>query len=139
MHAIVQSVLPGELIFDIGANAGDKSAWFAERDVRVVAVEPQPKLAEQLRIRFADNPLVTIVDKGIGAETGTLNMSIAPTSDTLSTFSPEWRTKGRFKGVAWSDTVPVSIITLDRLIEDFGLPRYAKMMLRVLRRRLYLD
>ena len=43
---------PGDLAFDIGAHVGDRTASFRRLGARVVAVEPQPRLARLLRLLF---------------------------------------------------------------------------------------
>jgi FkbM family methyltransferase len=113
-------------VFDIGANLGDKAEWFANRGVRVVAVEPQPALVQRLRERFTGNPLVKIVPKGLSFEPGILPMSINTKNHVISTFSAEWKT-GRFSGETWDQQVDVEVTTFDELIREFGAPRYAKI------------
>ena len=125
MHIITKSVVPGDLVFDIGANLGDKTEWFASRQIQVIAVEPQPNLVEQLRTRFASNSLVTVIGKGLAAAPGELTMSLS-TNHVLSTFSNDWKS-GRFAGQAWDSTAVIEVVTLDQIVAQFGVPRYAKI------------
>jgi FkbM family methyltransferase len=125
MHMIVHAVLPGETVFDVGANLGDKAQWFVDRGARVIAVEPQPKLIDHLKLRFSDNQLVTIVSKGLAEQAGELTMSISD-NHVLSTFSEDWKI-GRFKNEKWNEHVRVPVTTLDELINEFGHPRYVKV------------
>jgi FkbM family methyltransferase len=125
MHAITYAVLPGELVIDVGANLGDKAEWFANRGVRVIAVEPQPKLVEALRKRFAKNLLVTVVPKGLAAQPGEMIMNISE-DHAISTFSDEWKA-GRFRNHTWGTKEKIEVTTLDTLIEQFGHPRYIKI------------
>lgn len=126
MHRIVETVLPGELIFDIGANVGAKAALYSSRQAQVIAVEPQPAMVAELRQRFEGNPLVTIVPKGVGAQHGILSMAINSNEPVLSTFSQQWQ-QGRFAASTWDRQVDVEMTTLDSLVELYGVPRYAKI------------
>lgn len=127
MHVISNVVLPGELVFDIGANAGNKSHWFLERGARVVAVEPQPAMVEKLNLRFEGNSSITIIPKGLSEEPGSLVMNICSTDTPISTFSDEWKETGRFSHAPWDRQERIEITTLDQLISEFGKPRYAKI------------
>jgi hypothetical protein len=125
-HIIVNSLLPGDVVFDIGANQGDKSAWFSERGLRVVCVEPQPEMIKLLNDRFKNVPNVAVMGVGIGRQRGSMQMSISTDEPTLSTFSEHWK-QGRFAEVSWDSTAEVQIIPLDDLVQEFGVPRYCKI------------
>jgi SAM-dependent methyltransferase len=47
---------PGEVVLDVGAGTGRIALPLAERDVRVVCVEPSPAMREQLRTKLAGRP-----------------------------------------------------------------------------------
>jgi FkbM family methyltransferase len=126
MHVISNAILPGDLVFDVGAHNGEKSAWFLRRGARVVCVEPQPAMVARLKSRFADNGDVVIVPKGLGRAPGRLEMSINSQQPVLSTFSEDWKT-GRFAGLTWDKKVEVEITTLDQLVFAHGVPRYTKI------------
>jgi hypothetical protein len=49
-----------DLIFDVGANVGDKAEVFSRIAGRVVCFEPDPRLAEHLRRRFRNRPQVVV-------------------------------------------------------------------------------
>jgi FkbM family methyltransferase len=123
-------VEPGDLVFDLGANVGARTALFRELGSTVVAVEPQPSAVEALRARFGDDPRVTVVEKAVAAAPGTYTLMVG-TDDALSSISPEWieamRASGRFGGAEWSGSVEVAGTTLDALIEEFGLPQFCKI------------
>ena len=48
-----QFVSPGDIVFDLGAQAGNRTRAFAAIGCRVVALEPQPDFARLLRALFA--------------------------------------------------------------------------------------
>jgi FkbM family methyltransferase len=126
VHAIVQSILPGDIVFDIGAHAGVKAAWFAELGAKVICIEPQPAMVQKLKQRFDRNPLVTIVPKGVASQPGKLEMSINSKNPDISTFSHEWKS-GRFSNMIWDQIVLIEVATFDQLVAEYGCPRYAKV------------
>ncbi len=117
---------PGDLVFDVGANVGAKAEALVQRGVRVICFEPQPGCVEALRRRFAGEPLVTIVPRGVAARPGTLQLSICNAAPTISTFSEDWK-KGRFSTYSWDQRVSVDVMTLDQAVAQFGPPRYCKI------------
>jgi FkbM family methyltransferase len=126
VHQVAQCLLPGDLVFDVGSNVGDKAAALLARGVKVVCVEPQPACVAILERRFAGHPDVKIVPKGLGSRPGILEMHINTQAPVLSTFSPEWMT-GRFAHETWDQKVDVAITTLDDLVREHGTPRYVKI------------
>lgn len=110
----------GELAFDIGAHHGLVAEALARIGARVVAVEPNPALAAQLRRRYS----FTVEAKAVGATPGEARLRIG-TYDGHSTLSDAWvRVVGtdRFR-----DDVSVSVTTLDDLISEYGTPKYVKI------------
>lgn len=123
-------VRAGELVFDVGANVGERSALYLSLGARVVAVEPQPRLAAGLRERFAGEPGFTLIEAGLGASAGEAELAMA-TYHTVASMSPEWvrrvRASGRFEGIDWPRTIRVPVTTFDELIVRFGVPAFAKI------------
>jgi FkbM family methyltransferase len=119
-------VRAGDLVFDVGANIGAKAEMFLQRGARVVCVEPQPACLKTLQKKFSRNPNVTIVPEGLSEAPGTLNLSICSSANTISTFQERWKT-GRFSDYKWDKVIPVSMTTLDALIEKHGVPKYCKV------------
>jgi FkbM family methyltransferase len=121
-------VRAGDLVFDVGANVGDRTAVFRALGARVVAVEPQGSCLERLRATFSRDPEVRIVAAGLAAARGTMELSICDTAPTISTMSAEWRERGRFSGdFQWTHTETVPVSTLDALIEEHGVPAFCKI------------
>lgn len=125
-HVVAELIATDRLVLDIGAYNGDKAAWFAARGARVICVEPQPGLAKALRKRFADNERVTVIEKGVGATSGTAILHICETDPVLSTFKEHWQ-QGRFLGRRWDQQHEVAITTLADLVEQHGVPDYCKI------------
>lgn len=114
------------LVFDVGANVGDKAAAFAAGGARVICFEPLPDCADALRHRFADTPAVRVVQMAMGPEAGRQTLSICSDATTISTFSEAWK-QGRFKDYRWDRTVEVEVGTLDAAIAAHGRPDYCKI------------
>jgi FkbM family methyltransferase len=125
-----QFVEPGDLVFDLGANVGARTALFRELGATVVAVDPQPSSVEALESRFRDDPRVVVVDKAVAASPGPHTLMVDADSG-LSTISRGWieaaTASGRFPQAAWSHKVEVTGTTLDALIDEFGRPRFSKI------------
>jgi FkbM family methyltransferase len=125
-------VRTGALVFDIGANHGERTAAFRALGARVIAAEPQPACVNLLRSRFAsDGAAVQIVPAAIAAAPGTVTLRIN-SSDVLSSITPDWieRTEasGRFDGMSqWTGEIEVESTTLDALIEQYGVPAFCKV------------
>jgi FkbM family methyltransferase len=121
---------PGDLVFDIGANVGDRVDVFLRLGARVVAVEPQAHCVETLRARGRDEPSLAVVAKAVGAEEGHASMYVGEV-DTLTTLSPRWiettQASGRFSAYRWDEPRDVEVTTLDRLIDEFGVPAFCKI------------
>ncbi len=126
-----QFVDPGDLCFDIGAHMGIQSQIWSQLDAKVVAVEPNPKLFNFLSRRFRRNQKITLVQEAIAAEEKVTSMYISSLAPTVSTLADEdWRNvineKSSFD-VKWDKEISVKTITLDGLIQKFGLPKFIKL------------
>jgi len=123
-----QWLRPGTLVFDVGANVGDRSRMFLELGARVVAVEPQPDCAQALR-RLGNDSLV-VEEIALGTSPGFATIRVASES-TISSMSDEWigrvQRSGRFARYEWLETIPVEVTTLDSLIDRHGLPDFCKI------------
>lgn len=123
---------PGDLVFDVGAHLGDRTAAFAALGARVVALEPHPDLLPWLGLFVGRRDGVTIVGEAVGREHGSANLAISDATPTLSTLAEAWRkripeTNATFRGVRWNRSVRVPVTTLDDLVERHGEPRFCKI------------
>jgi hypothetical protein len=69
-------VVPGDLVFDIGAHVGDRTAAFCRLGCRVVAVEPQPPLVGLLRKFYGHSAKVMIAPVAVAASPGNIELLI---------------------------------------------------------------
>ena len=126
MHAVVELINRGDLVFDVGAHVGDKAIWFLNRGAKVICIEPQPLIAQRLHQRMAGVNNAIVVQKGLGRRRAVMNMSLCTSTPVLSTFSDRWK-QGRFVEKVWDQTALVEIVTLDDLIAQYGSPKYCKI------------
>jgi FkbM family methyltransferase len=120
---------PGDLCFDVGAHKGGRTEWLLQLGARVICVEPQPACAGVLRHRFARKP-VTVVEMAAGDAEGTATLMVS-SLDVVSTLSQDWIERaaatGRFGAAQWEQKVQVPVTTLDKLIQQHGLPEFVKI------------
>jgi len=126
-----QFMNPDELVFDIGANIGNKSKVFLNLGCRVIAVEPQSYCIEYLTTRFSHEPgRIAVISKAVANNNDSVIMALG-THRGVSTACPGWlqAVKGtkRFVGVDWVGTQHVQTTTLDQLIEVYGVPVFIKI------------
>lgn len=120
-------VQPGQLVFDVGANVGNRVRAFLELGAKVVAVEPQPSCIAILENAFGDS--ITLEKTGLSSAEGSAEMRIA-TDSTISSLSDDFirRTKEkRFSQYEWNKSITIPLSTLDRLIERHGPPQFCKI------------
>lgn len=121
------------LVFDIGANLGNRTDIFAELAGHVVAVEPQEYCCSVLQKKH-DSHSVTIVQAVLGEQQGTAKLrQIDPknTWNCVSSLSDRWidavSKEGRFGEVKWNKEIEVHMTTLDHLIAVHGDPDFVKI------------
>ena len=126
-----QFVRRGSLAFDIGANRGEVSQTFLELGARVVAVEPNPVLAAEIRRHLGRG--VHVENAAAGARPGRAELHIGRDSGH-STLSREWLERVP-TGDRWEGTLETEVTTLDVLIRNHGVPDFVKIDVEAYRRR----
>lgn len=125
-----QFITPGALVFDVGANIGNRSKIFVHLAGRVVAVEPQKRCVKILKMLQTQFPQLEIVCSALGASSGKAKMLIS-SDHTLSSLSEEWvesvKTSNRFGGDVWRSRAVVQVQTMDDLIQEYGTPSFIKI------------
>lgn len=117
--------MPEPLIFDIGANRGQDTRFYIAKGFRVVSVEANPNLCEEIS---ADLPeacitgLLTIVNRGVGREHGILPFYVNEFSE-WSSFVQRSKATKRLK----HDVLEVPLVPLSALIAEHGVPYYIKI------------
>lgn len=123
---IAQFVKPGNFVFDVGAHKGSKTDLYLLLNAKVLCIEPQPNCVEILKEKYSSNSNIQILNSGLSDSEGKLQLHICSIAPTISTFSNEWQ-HGRFIDYSWDSTIEVSMTTLDKVIQEFGLPDFCKI------------
>lgn len=126
----ISLILPENgLIFDIGANVGEKTELYLKKNNAVICVEPQPSCIAALKSKFAYNKKVTIEEVGLDKQPGTSELFICSQASTISTCSKKWVEESRFSNgsYSWNTVVPITVNTLDLLVDKYGIPDFCKI------------
>ena len=118
-----------DLVFDVGANVGQRAAIFSELARTVVAFEPQAECVRHLRSRFRFKRNVEIQPVALSEAAGEAEI-YESSAHTVSSMSPKFiESVGKkvFKDETWDRKVVVKTGTLDQMIEVYGLPRFIKI------------
>ena len=122
---------PGELAFDIGAHVGDRTASFRRIGARVVAVEPQPRLARLLRLLFGRDAGMARVAALVGAAPGQAVLRLNTANPTVATASPDFIAAADgapgWEGQRWDAALVLPVVTLDALAAAHGPPEFIKI------------
>ncbi len=122
-----QFLKKGDTYFDIGANYGNRISPIQKLEMGIiVAVEPQKKCCDYLREKYKN---ITVLQKGVGAIAGKQTFYLSDES-VLSSFSKDFIAKTgdtRFSGNTWKGTEEIEIITMDNLIQTYGVPHFVKV------------
>jgi len=119
-----------ELCFDIGANIGNRTDIFLGLGCRVIALEPQDTCFRYIKKKISKNKNAIILKKAAAAKTGTKKLYVSDL-DPLSSMSLRWikevKKSGRYSNVSWKNYSLAQTITLDGLINQYGIPKFCKI------------
>jgi FkbM family methyltransferase len=122
-------VAPGDLAFDIGAHAGNRTRALVRAGARVVALEPQRAFHAFLARDLP--PEVTLLKLAAGAAAGGARLAVSRLHPTVSSLAPGFADQmagaAGFEGVRWDASETVEVTTLDALIAAYGEPRFVKV------------
>jgi FkbM family methyltransferase len=123
-----------DLVYDIGANKGNKVKAFLKMGFKVIAVEPEKKALSTLHWRFGKNKNVTIVENGVSDKEGELTIHIAESRSGLNTLSEKWvnsletKKENRWhKKHSFKNGYSIEVTTLAHLFSKYGLPYFLKI------------
>jgi FkbM family methyltransferase len=129
-----QFIAPNDLVFDVGANIGERAEVFSELALQVLAVEPVYDSLLALERRVAHCANVITLGRAVGAAEGTGNIHTSRAAPTIGTasLSDDWidavKKSKRFGDAdKWDKSHPVVITTLDALIKEYGRPAFIKI------------
>lgn len=119
----------GALVFDIGANKGHYSFVFSQLGLRTVAVEPNPDCVRHIQIAYGEG--IETLQAAVGERNGLTTLYLSDQRDDLSSLSEGWlstlqRIRPDYRGLT-ARKLTVPLVTLNSLIEQFGVPYYIKI------------
>ncbi|MCB0510264.1 MAG: FkbM family methyltransferase [Chitinophagales bacterium] len=120
-------IKPGSLVFDVGANEGNRTDIFLKLGAKVVAVEPQMECIQKLEAKFGNK--IDLIKKGLDEKEGKKLLYKSDTS-LISSFNKDYIDSvkdDRFKGANWTPAGELEMTTLDALIDRFGVPDFCKI------------
>ena len=131
-----------DLVFNVGANIGTRTQVFVDLGARVIAVEPQPEMAEALRDRYRHQTVlmsrdsryehhmqqVQVIEAAAGPKNGVVELLLC-TDNQLATCEPGWAESlaDRWRMESWRNRITVQQVTLDHLVMRYGLPEFIKI------------
>ena len=121
-----KSLMINDLIYDVGMNNGDDTAYYLHRGFRVVAVEANPKLVDHARKRFAveiANGLLIIETAGIAETEGEALFWVCERLSEWSSFDRS--IAAREESIHHSITVPT--VRFGSILRKHGIPFYLKI------------
>lgn len=121
-------VSKGQLVFDVGANAGNYTLLLHKIGARVVAVEPQADLASGLKARFSHTSRVSVVRAALGGKISKGILRKTPDLNEVASMHPDISQRSRFSLChPFSSEEEVPVLTLDTLIAEHGTPSFCKI------------
>jgi FkbM family methyltransferase len=121
----IDTIEPGSIFWDIGANVGLYSVYAAKKGCKVYAFEPSvfnlEVLARNTNLNDVNN-LISIIPGALSDKTGfgTLNMTSVEVGGALSTFDKSYGFDGNALKTIFSYTT--FALTIDDAVHKFGIP-----------------
>ena len=115
-----------DLIFDVGMNNGDDTAYYLFKGYRVVAIEADPTLVDQARERFADairQDRLELVNAAVGPENGMAQFWICESRSEWNSFDRAYAAR---EGRA-HHSIAVQCRRFRDLLSEYGTPFYLKI------------
>ena len=119
---------PDALVFDIGANRGDRSAAYLALGCKVIAAEPDPKSQAELQNRFRRSTKFRLTKHAVSDKPGVATFFSFEPGSGYNTLSEkrveELMDKGQEKT---PEAYDVHVTTLGQMIAEYGTPQYVKI------------
>lgn len=128
LTAVCGLLRPGDLVLDLGANAGDISARLLATGADVIAFDPEPWAVKKLQERFAGEARFQLHNAAVGVKDGTITMYRASNFDgnqRAASVKSTVISGGRMIEYDPEDTVEVEMIDFVaflKKLEDDGRP-----------------
>ena len=115
-----------DLIYDVGMNNGDDTAYYLRRGYRVVAIEADPKLTAKAAERFPEeirSGRLKVLNVGIAVEEAELPFWICETHTEWNSFDRTIASRDRSP----HHQISISCRRLGSILQEFGVPYYLKV------------
>lgn len=115
------------LIFDVGANHGDKTWAFRRLAKRVISIEPDGTCFAALRTRYGRDRRVSLENVALGDRAGVGTFFVEDDGSAYNTLSEkerDWLVSEHGQNIR---KVPVLVSTLDAMIAKYGVPDFLKI------------
>lgn len=115
-----------DLIYDVGMNNGDDTAYYLSRGFRVVAIEANPVLVEQASQRFEREiaaGILLILNIGVSDSEGVLPFWICDAHPEWSSFDRSIASRNDLD----HHQITVSCRIFKSILKEFGTPYYLKL------------
>lgn len=115
------------VVFDVGANHGDKTWAFRQMAKRVVSIEPDETCFAALRTRYGRDKGVCLENIALGDRAGTGTFFIEENGSAYNTLSEkerDWLVSMHKQNIR---KVSVPVATLDNMIAKYGTPDFLKI------------
>jgi FkbM family methyltransferase len=114
------------LVFDVGSNLGQDTAFYLSQGYRVLAVDADPTLAEKARNKFAGEILagrLNVLNVGIAAKEGLADFWICEEKPEFNSFHRTIAARDSYS----HKCIRVPVLPFDAIIERFGVPYFLKI------------
>lgn len=109
----------GDLCFDVGANVGRKTEALLSLGADVISFEPQPRCAEEIRLRCDGLGSLCVEMCAVGREQGEVYFDLNTRSGLAKVVSDPAESEG--------EVVSVPVYPLDYFVEKYGVPEFCKI------------
>jgi len=120
---------PKALVFDIGANVGMYSEALEKAGATVVALEPNADCVRHIELTYPGRR-IEVIHAAAGSKAGLATFHLSDDHDDTSTMDSKWvemiQREYQKASKEWRK-VTVPVVTLDSLIEHYGVPFYIKL------------
>jgi FkbM family methyltransferase len=115
-----------DLVYDVGMNNGDDTAYYLARGYRVVAIEADPTLIEDAKVRFAAEikaGRLALVNSAVGPSNCTMPFWICPENRVWNTFDKAFMERSPLK----FHSIDVPVRLFGEVMREHGVPMYLKI------------
>jgi FkbM family methyltransferase len=115
-----------DLVYDVGMNNGDDTAYYLALGFRVIAIEANPELVAKAKFRFLREITagrLSVLNLGIAPREGQLPFWICETNTRWSSFDRSF--------ASWGDSpthqIKVPCVRFESIIRQYGVPFFCKI------------